>query len=585
MRHSLILAAIVMAAAQESLWAQGDGHSNPSYDVTVAHNVMVRMSDGVGLSTDVYRPDAPGRFPVILVRDPYSNGSTGGTPAEAHRWASRGYVYLRQDVRGRFDSEGAWIAFANEFADGYDALQWAGTQPWSNGSVAMRGVSYLAYDQWQAASRGNPFLKTIIPTFSPLDLYADMHPGGAFELTRIVWPVLMDGHTLQMFEYDWDKYLPHLPVITLDSVFGHGRVPLWRAWVTHPDYDAFWRIYDIETDLERINLPVFNIGGWFDTFLRSTLAAYTGLTSRARSPELRSSQKMIIGPWRHGGARQRSVGEIDFGPASQIEPDTLELRWLDYWLRGMDNGIVDEPPIQIFVMGDNKWRAEREWPLARTRYTKYYFHSGGNANALTGDGRLNTTAPQDEPADQFDYDPNDPVPTNGGSLPGASPNIQPGPFDQREIERRDDVLVFSTEPLETDVEVTGPLTVTLYAASTARDTDFTAKLVDVHPDGHAYNLTDRIIRARYRESLTDPTLIEPGKLYEYTIDLVATSNVFKRGHRIRVEISSSNFPRFSRNLNTGKPFGLHDEVITATQTIYHDRTRPSHIVLPIIPRR
>ncbi len=579
--------AIGILAVLPQLAVAQSGRSGDSYAVDERHNVMVPMRDGVRLSTDIYRPDAPGQFPVIMVRDPYSNGSTAGPipfAAEGRRLASLGFVYLHQDVRGRFDSEGSWYAFANEFEDGYDAVEWAGTQPWSNGKVGMRFGSYLAYVQWQAASQGPKHLTALVPMFSPLSLYHDIYPGGAFELTRIVWSTVHSGRTPQGFNYDWERYLHHLPIMTLDSVFGHDPVPLWRSWVAHQDFDAYWRAYDMKAELPNLDLPVYNVGGWYDTFLRSTIAAYTGMTAKSKSSETRRSQRLVIGPWPHGATLRSKAGELDFGASAVIDIDSLELRWFDYWLRDRDNGVLDEPPINIFVMGENVWRAEHEWPLARTRYTKYYLHSGGNAESIDGDGRLSTTEPGNEPSDPFVYDPHDPVPTRGGNLPGASPNIQPGPFDQREIEARPDVLVYTTEPLATDVEVTGPLTVTLFAAATGRDTDFTAKLVDVYPDGRAYNLADGIVRARYRESLTNPTLIEPGKVYAYTIDLVATSNVFKRGHRIRIEISSSNFPRFSRNLNTGNPLGTDDKVVRATQTIYHDRQHPSHIVLPVIPR-
>jgi putative CocE/NonD family hydrolase len=279
---------------------------------------------------------------------------------------------------------------------------------------------------------------------------------------------------------------------------------------------------------------------------------------------------------------------MDFGIAAS--PDVLgltgiQLRWFDFWLKGEDNGILNEPQVKIFVMGENVWRDENEWPLARTWYIDYYFHSNGNANTLNGDGALSADAPGPEPIDVYLYDPRHPVPTYGGAnmLPGSALHYLHGPKDQRAIEARSDVLVYSTPPLEQAVEVTGPVTVTLFASSSAVDTDFTAKLVDVHPDGYAQNLTDGIIRARYRESEKQPSLLEPGKIYEYNIDLWATSNVFKAGHCIRVEISSSNFPRFDRNPNTGRAFGDDAELIPSIQTIYHDAAHPSHIVLPIIP--
>ncbi len=553
----------------------------PRQGVTTLHNVMVPMRDGVRLSTDVYLPAAEGRFPVVLERDPYGNGSQGGYPKKGRLWASRGYVYLHQDVRGRFDSEGEWYAFANEGGDGHDSVEWAGRQPWSNGRVALVGGSYGAFAQWQAAALGSPYLKAIVPMFSPLSIYSDMHPGGAFELTRIAWALGMNGRTGQAFDYDWNQ-LPHLPLRTLDGAFGH-RIPLWRDWMDHPSYDGYWQRLDLERKLEVVDVPALHIGGWFDTFLRSTLSAYTGMVARAPSEATRRNQRFLVGPWPHTANPGQRTGDLDFGPQAVIDIDRLQLRWLDYWLKGVDDGLLSEPPVRFFAMGRNEWRTEDRWPPAWMRPVKYYLHSGGRANSLSGDGTLSTTPADREASDRFVYSPANPVRTKGGSLPGATPGLKPGPFDQRDVEEREDVLVYTSEPVTTELEVTGPLSVSLYASSSAKDTDFTAKLLDVHPDGRAYNLADGIVRARYRESKETPMLIEPGRIYVYTIDLVATSNVFLKGHRIRLEISSSNFPRFDRNPNTGQPFGQDAQLTAATQTIYHDRARPSHVVLPVVP--
>jgi putative CocE/NonD family hydrolase len=305
------------------------------------------------------------------------------------------------------------------------------------------------------------------------------------------------------------------------------------------------------------------------------------MVKQGRTSEARAGQKLVIGPWRHGNTTATKIGDLEFGPDARLDLQALQLRWMDARLKSIDNGFLQEPPVRIFVMGANRWRAEREWPLARAQYIKYYLHSDGRANTAAGGGTLDRRPPGQEPADTFEYDPANPVPTRGGNLLGAP--APAGPFDQREVEKRPDVLVFSTPPLDADLEVTGPVTVTLFAASTARDTDFTAKLVDVHPDGAAYNLVDGIVRARYRESSAAPALIDPGVVYSYPIDLWSTSNVFKKGHRIRIEISSSNFPRFDRNPNTGGTFGTDTTLVKATQTIHHDARRPSHITLPIIP--
>lgn len=561
-------------------WANDGRVSDSTYAVKIEYNVMVPMRDGIRLSTDIYRPEAEGPFPALITRDPYGNGSDSSSVATSRWFASHGYVVLHQDVRGRYDSEGSWYPYLNEITDGYDIQQWAGTQPWSNGKVGMFGASYLAAVQWLSARLRNPYLKTIAPAVTPFNYYDDVaYVGHALSLaSRMGWAIGIGGRTGQDVPADWTDKLRALPLMTLDRVFGM-NLPHWQDWIRHPSYDPYWQVLNSEAYIPEMDVGVLTIGGWHDIFLKGTLASYTGMVKKARTPTARRGQKLILGPWPHG-YNVRKTGDIDYGPDAVIDVRALRLRWMDYWLKGLNNGILDEPPVRIFVMGDNRWRDEQEWPLARTQYTRYYFHSQGKASTLDGDGTLNLQPPRQEPSDTYVYDPNDPVPTRGGN----NMTITPGAFDQREVERRADVLVFTSAPLAADLEVTGPLAVTLYAASSATDTDFTAKLVDVYPDGRTYNVADGIIRARYRESSTDPTLIEPGKVYPYTIDLWATSTVFKQGHRIRVDISSSNFPRFDRNPNTGHPFGLDAELMTATQTIYHDSRYPSHIVLPVIPR-
>jgi uncharacterized protein len=580
-----ILTGVVMLAPAPASALQQPTAASPApglHRVRVQYNVMVPMRDGVRLSTDIYRPDEEGRFPVVLTRDPYSSGVDFGMPEQGQFWASHGYVFLHQDVRGRFDSEGSWYPFVSEGLDGADACAWAARQPWSSGKIATNGVSYLAYDQWQLAAQGCPDLVTIMPTFSPLALYRDIHPGGAFELTRIAWATLMAGRTMQAFKYDWGTSLAHLPLLTMARTMGH-RSTWWRDLVLHPSDDGYWQPLDMKARLPDLDLPVEAIGGWFDTFLSSTLAAYAGMT-RAGAAH-RADQRMIIGPWIHGGHRQHLVGEMDFGASASMRLDSLELTWTDAWLRGESNGVGDQAPIELFVMGRNQWQNEREWPPAGSKPARFYLHSGGSANSAVGDGSLSSTAPADEPSDRFEYDPLKPVPTLGGSLPGANPDLHSGMYDQQEIERRPDVLVYSTPPLATDVEAIGPVEVVLYAATDAKDTDFTAKLVDVHPDGRAFNLVDGIVRARYRSSVRQPSWVEPGAVVEYRIDLVATANVFLRGHRIRVEISSSNFPRFSRNLNTGEPLATGERVVTAKQTVFHDRRHASYLGLTVVPAK
>lgn len=566
--------------------AQQQHATSSSASVVIEYNIMVPMRDGVRLSTDIYRPAAEGRYPTILTRDPYGNGSNEDAVGEGRRWAERGYAYVHQDVRGRFDSEGAWYPYLAEPNDTYDTENWIGQQPWSNGSVGTVGGSYLATTQWKGAEFRSPFLKAMAPAVTPFNYYFDTaYPGGALALgSRIGWATGMGGRTGQTPPEDWERVTRHLPLYTMDRAAGMD-LPWWRDFVGHPMYDSYWQVLDSEARLAEMDVPSLNIGGWYDVFLKGTLVSYTGMIKKARSERARNGQKLLIGPWPHArNANGPGFRDMNFGPAANVAFDSLYVPWFAHWLKGESNAYLNEPPVRIFVMGDNRWRSEREWPLARTQYTKYYIHSQGGANSASGSGTLDRTLPKAEQPDRYTYDPNDPVPTIGGNL--MFNPTPPGPFDQAVAERRKDVLVYTTAPLTADLEVTGPITMTLYAASSARDTDFTAKLVDVYPDGKAINIADGIIRARYRESptFTQEKLLEPGTVYEYTIDLWATSNVFKQGHRIRLDVSSSNFPKNDRNLNTGHLAYTDTDVQSANQTIYHDAQHPSAVILPVIPR-
>ena len=365
-----------------------------------------------------------------------------------------------------------------------------------------------------------------------------------------------------------------------------GLAPYFYDWLSHPAADGYWECWRIEDHHDRIMVPALHMGGWYDIFLKGTLRNFQGMRKNGPTEEVRNGQKLLVGPWRHAAPLAEVSWEAHFGlmaNESAIDLQGMHLRWYDHWLKGIDDGIMAEAPVRIFVMGANLWRSEQEWPLARTRYVDYYLHSAGKANTLQGDGGLSPSPADTQPPDIFLYDPRSPVPTRGGGLCCSFGLTPGGAFDQREIEGRTDVLVYTSTALEQDLEVTGPVSVALYAASSAPDTDFTAKLVDVCPCGCARSLTDGIIRARYRESLATPSPVQPGQVYQYTIDLVATSNVFKAGHRIRVEISSSNFPRFDRNPNTGREPWEETDPAPALQTVYHSPEYPSHITLPIIP--
>jgi putative CocE/NonD family hydrolase len=370
-----------------------------------------------------------------------------------------------------------------------------------------------------------------------------------------------------------------LPLREMDERFGR-RIPAWREWFDHPTLDAYWKQQSYQENLLEASVPILHVSGWYDDVLVGTTENFVNLTSRAATAEERQKQWLLIGPWGHHVNSSRRMGDVDFGPEALIDLDALQVRWFDHWLKGEDNGVESDPKVRIFVMGENQWRTENEWPLARTRYVEYFLHSEGRANSLFGDGRLDTRAPSAEPADTYRYDPDDAVPFI------TEPNFSQigGPDDYRPVERRDDVLVYSSAPLTEPLEVCGPLTVRLFAASSARDTDWTAKVLDVHPDGFAQRLNDGIVRARYRRSTETEELLEPGRVESYDIDAWSTCVRMDEGHRLRLEISSSAFPKFDRNLNTGGPIGRETKGVVAEQTVYHDSDRPSRLLIPLVPR-
>jgi hypothetical protein len=567
--------------------------SPPTSKVRMEHNVRVPMRDGVTLSADLYLPDAPGPHPTLLWRTPYSNNTQPNV--DQSKWfAERGYAVVTQDVRGKYDSGGEYYTYRDEANDGFDTDEWIGRQPWSNGRIGTMGGSYLGYTQIAQAMRGSKHLTAMAASVTTSDIYNNWTyvDGALFYGFAFPWGAIsMDGRVQQFTQaYDWAKAFLHLPVATADTAASHVNQP-YRDWVKHPTRDSYWKDISFEDEIHKTAVPMLVVDGWYDIFLRGALRDDIAIRSRSTSDRARRGKRLMIGPWAHGtgvrinnppGPSNPDRG-IDFGPTAEIELRKVYLRWHDYWLRGIDNGVATEPPVKIFVMGVNQWRTEQEWPLARTVYTKYYLQSGGRANTLDGDGSLGTTLAGGAPTDRFTYDPASPVPTLGGNTCcSAVPN---GPWDQRRAEARDDVLVYTTPALADAVEVTGPLSMTLYAATDARDTDWTAKLVDVHPNGYAQNIQDGIIRARYRNAIGKAgVLLEPGRVYEYTIDMWATSHVFLPGHRIRLEVSSSNFPRFDRNLNTGEDPATSTRMRKADQTVHHSREYPSHVVLPIIPR-
>ncbi len=572
-----------------------------SYPIKVEFNVPATMRDGTILRANIFRPDAKDNFPVALTRTPYGKDlSTSNSYLDAVRLAREGYIVIIQDVRGRFNSEGEWYPMRNEAQDGFDTVEWAGQLPGSNGSVGMFGASYSGFTQWAAAMEAPPHLKAIVPAITWADARDGvLFRGGALELgVNAYWllsilsfdtilkrikdkPLMEKAMTVGALVNEINRLqiegYQSLPLVTFEPLakfdFGYD---LFKA-IAQPNNREAAKPSSVAEFYDRIRVPAFNVGGWYDLFEQGTLQNFTSLRTTGNTPEARQA-RLLMGPWSHL-QQSHVIGEQDFGFAAQqqfinVQTDltTLTQHWFDYWLKGVQNDMLQEPPVKLFIMGDNVWRDEAEWPLARTQYTNWYLHQ---------DRGVSREPAQDEPADHYAYDPNNPTPTSGGAFL-MNPIFNSGVKDQRPVEARSDVLQFTSDLLKSDLEVTGPITVKLWAASDAPDTDFVARLVDVHLDGFAQNLTDGVIRARYRNGDT-PELLEPGKPYEFTIDLWSTANVFKAGHRIRVDVASASFPRWDRNLNTGAPFGTDTTPRIAHQTIFHDEAHPSHIVLPIIP--
>jgi len=583
---TLILAVAVRASAQ-----------TPEPQIVVEKNLEAKMRDGVILRADVYRPESQQRLPALLQRTPYSK-STRSDNTQFKRLAAAGYVVVVQDTRGRYMSDGVAIPH-DEGADGYDTIEWVASLPYVNGRVGTFGGSYAATTQLLAAPLRPPHLIAIFPSSSYNSRYDMVFQGGAFYLADgLSWnlgqgadvrrrvttpsvnrdgPIGMTPEERQRFNSEW---LLHVPLKTIDAMNIREYAPGYFAMLDHPSYDKFWTTFDVEAKHRDFEVPAFHVTGWYDALSNGTIKNFTGLRRNARTARARDNQRLLIGPWTHSTPtlRSTSIGAADFGPDAGFDSERLMLDWFDFWLKDTPNNVTSRAPVRLFVMGANTWRDEREWPLARAVPTSFYFHSEGQAATAAGDGTLTRVAPARERSDHFSYDPANPVST------GARGGYSRSPSDQRDVETRPDVLVYTSAPLDAPLEATGPITVTLWAASSEKDTDFTAKLVDVFPDGTARALTDGIIRARYRNSKTAPTLLAPNEPTQFTIDVGATSNVFLAGHRVRIEISSSNFPRFDRNPNTGGTFGEDSELRISRQTIFHDATHPSRIVLPVVPR-
>jgi uncharacterized protein len=564
------------------------------HDVRFLYDQRVPMRDGITLSADVFLPRGPGPWPTILLRTPYQSLWSRWIQISIW-WAERGYAFVIQDCRGKFESEGVFYAYADDGRDAYDTLDWIVEQPWCSGKIGTWGRSYGGLYQWLLGPLQSPHLTCMAPHVISDDYFRDYHyVGGAFQLTlslmaAICFTVNVDitqGGSARLFNNT--AFLRQLPIVDMDINAIGRKIPFWRDWLEHDRYDEFWESLTTLGKYDQIDVPVFQQGGWYDAYPGSALRHWQGLAANAPSERSRTSARLMIGPWSHPIPQGSVMGELDFGREAEIDIRVEERRWFDYWLKGDQTGVLDEPPLRLFVMGANRWRNEHQWPLPQTEWQPWFLHSNGRANTLHGDGRLERDAPTAEPPDTYDYDPDSPVPSIGGNNStsdwsrNADEPIVPGPIDQRAIEGRQDVLCYTTAPLEKELAVIGPLECVLYAASSARDTDFTVKLVDVYPDGRAMNISEGILRARYRNDDRNPELLEPGEPTELRIALYPTANVFRAGHRLRLDISSSSFPRFSRNLNTGEPIATGVRAQVARQTMLHSTAYPSRIVLPVI---
>mgnify|MGYP001376869592 CR=1 FL=1 len=570
------------------------GVSAPVHDVVVDDEVEVVMRDGVRLRADVYRPSTEGPWPTIVTRTPYQKELL---QFDARYFARRGYAYVVQDVRGRYASDGEWTPFAHERDDGYDTIEWAGTRPWSNGKVGMRGLSYMGMVQWLAAVERPPHLTTIVPSCALPDPMLNvpyehgiLTPLGALwwlGLTRTGATSDLTGQKLQQIDgKDWDAILRQLPVVEIDrALFGEAD-PHYRQWVAHFTQDAFWDTASYLDEVAKIDIPVLQQSGWFDGD-----SIGTKLVARRMAAAGRPQPHTLLGPWGHVDRETRTFDGIDFGPeAVSIDIRRETLRWFDHWLAGRDNGIDRQPRVRMFAMGSNRWVEGDTYPLESTTLERWYLRSDGHANGLRGDGTL-ARDPGGAPSDTYVYDPGDPTPDPEFRPPNEwrPPHANAAARARRQarheqiLAERDDILVFTSEPLTEDTTYVGPIEAVIHAATSARDTDWFVTLVEVDEHGVPNQLVQGRMRARFRKSLRRPTFVRPGRIVRYDLDLWHTGITIPKGHRLRVEVASAASPMWARNLNTGGHNETQTEHRPATQTIHHSTTHPSYVVLPRVP--
>ena len=569
------LAASVLALAVP-LWSQENPYLD--YPMRAQYDVKIPMRDAVRLSADIYRPLDSARHPTIFVLSPYNNNSSRSLQNAWH-FVKRGYAYVTVDARGRYDSEGEFDAWYDDSEDGSDVISWIAGRPWSNANVATMGGSYSGLNQWLMAKQNNAHHTAILGYVAPADGFFDLvRWNGVPKLDLIyTWLMGMYGRVNQpRAGWKWSKVMWELPLHTLDRVVGR-TMPTWRAWMEHDVLDDYWTPLNMIGSYENFDIPSFNVTGWFDGQVPGVTKNYQGAVRTGRV----SDHRLIIGPWLHGVNRNRSIGERDYGPQAIIPLDSIRDTWLDHRMLGKPRPNL--PNVLYFLPVRNEWRTADGWPIPSTQFTQYYLDSRGGANTLLGDGVLQTQRTTSGPPDQFTYDPANPVPTVSSRTAGARGGIAQGSVDNRAVETRQDVLVYTSQQLSDGMEITGPVKAKIYFSTDVSDTDITVKLLDVYPDGRALNLSHGIARARYRSSYREPELLQPGRVYEIEVEMFPASNYFASGHRIRVEISSSNFPSFGRNLNTGGSSDTTAEMREAHTEIHHSADYPSHILLPVVP--
>lgn len=582
----------ILAIGMLSILLPARSPAQQLYEVQVERGVETQMRDGVILRADTYRPKADGKFPVLLQRTPYNKLWTSDTGYAA---AAHGYIVIVQDTRGRYTSDGEFYPFRYEAQDGYDTVEWAAALPYSNGKVGMFGASYIGVTQMEAAAAAPPHLAGIFPVVTASDYHDGWtYQGGAYEqwfnqtwgsgLVQDTFDRLMQHRTMTVRDAMKLPLLnyPQIKMGLPDSFSPAAVAPYYKDWLAHPSYDDYWKAFSIEERYSKIRVPAYHVGGVYDIFLNGTLRNYLGIKKNAATAEARANQRLEIMMASHnkGGPK---VGELDFGPNATFNELTTMLAWYDYIFKGEKNRLEVQKPVKIFVMGKNAYRYEEAWPPPGSHTERLYLHSGGSANSLSGNGSLSDTPGTSEPHDSFTYDPKNPVPTRGGPLCCDETDLPGGPFDQRAAESRPDVLVYTTKPFEQEMDVIGPVSIDMYASSSTADTDFTGKLIDVWPNGFAQNIAEGIVRAKYRNSQSKPELMTPGQVYRFSINLVAASDAILPGHRLRLEVSSSNSPRFDRNLNTGDNSGLATQMLVATNSVYHDAERRSALLIAVAP--